>query len=150
MGSALSVPIGNGDDASLWTTTIPDNDFELTVRASKELEYLLESQFNCRGKGLHEKISGARSRLPTALTKTMREIAAIRNDLIHSRACQRLANRSRFIRACQSSSYQLRKLGRDQKHVGTIADGLRSPTIFALSFIIVFAITLAIGFRQVH
>ena len=35
----------------------PSNDYELVCSLSKELEYLLETEFGARGKGLHEKIS---------------------------------------------------------------------------------------------
>ena len=32
------------------------NDFELVIRASKELEWLLDTHFGAYGKGLHEKV----------------------------------------------------------------------------------------------
>jgi hypothetical protein len=35
------------------------NDYELVIKASKELEYILEHHFGATGKGLHEKISSA-------------------------------------------------------------------------------------------
>ena len=38
------------------------NDFELVIRASKELEFLLETEFNAKtneNQGLHDKISNA-------------------------------------------------------------------------------------------
>ena len=35
------------------------NDYELAIRLSKELEYVLEIHFNATGRGLHEKITTA-------------------------------------------------------------------------------------------
>ena len=59
------------------------NDFELVIRATKELEWLLETHFNApSGKdvGLHEKISKARTAsgqpLPEKITKRMRYLYA--------------------------------------------------------------------------
>ena len=39
------------------------NDYELVIKTSKDLEYFLESEFDARGKGLHEKISSVENKL---------------------------------------------------------------------------------------
>jgi hypothetical protein len=33
------------------------NDYELVIKTSKELEYLLEAEWGAQGKGLHEKLN---------------------------------------------------------------------------------------------
>ena len=43
------------------------NDFELAIRASKELEHFLTAEFGAEGKGLHEKIDSAAQQVISAL-----------------------------------------------------------------------------------
>jgi hypothetical protein len=54
-----------GSSHSTTSYSIYDNDFELVIRATKDLEFLLESEFGApSGKtvGLHDKISHAEQR----------------------------------------------------------------------------------------
>ncbi|KAJ1459786.1 hypothetical protein M885DRAFT_511036 [Pelagophyceae sp. CCMP2097] len=81
------------------------NDYELVIRAAKELEQLLEGSFGAPcGKNvfLHDKISSARnpansSELPEPLIRKLRYVATIRNALVHDSATVRLENRPRFV-----------------------------------------------------
>lgn len=45
------------------------NDYELVIKSSKELEYLLEAEFAAAGRGLHERITSASAQLPPRLVK---------------------------------------------------------------------------------
>ena len=73
------------------------NDYELAIKSSKELEFLLEHEFSATGKGLHEKISTASSQLPPKLVKHMRYLATIRNKLVHERGFDSIPDRESFI-----------------------------------------------------
>ena len=79
------------------------NDFELVIRATKELEFLLEMHFNApSGKqvGLHDKISAARTPdgkpLPDVVIRRMRYLVTIRNQLVHDREVNAIPDRPGF------------------------------------------------------
>lgn len=80
------------------------NDFELVIRATKELEWLLETHFSApSGKtvGLHEKITAARNPqdgkpLPNNIQKRMRYLVTIRNQLVHDREVNAIPDRTSF------------------------------------------------------
>lgn len=82
------------------------NDFELVIRVSKELEWVLESYFAASGKGLHEKISSAQG-LPPQLERRMRYLATIRNKLIHERGFDAIPDRPMFIAHFEESRAEL-------------------------------------------
>jgi hypothetical protein len=86
------------------------NDFELAIKSSKELEYLLENEFHATGKGLHEKISSASSQLSPRLVKHMRYLATIRNKLVHERGFDAIPDRKYFIRNFEESVQDLKKI----------------------------------------
>ena len=85
------------------------NDFELVIRATKELEWILETQFgapNGKTVGLHDKISAARipgsqQPLPEAVTRKMRKLVTIRNSLVHDREVNAIADRQGFVKDWQ-------------------------------------------------
>ncbi len=83
------------------------NDYELVIKTSKELEYILEHEFQAKGKGLHEKISSVASELPDNLCKRMRYLATIRNKLIHERGFDSIPDRSAFIKSFEESKDEL-------------------------------------------
>ena len=85
------------------------NDYELAIRLSKELEYLLENEFNAKGRGLHEKITTGASngKLDEKLIKRMRFLATIRNKLIHERGFNNIPDRDSFIQAFNDSVKEL-------------------------------------------
>lgn len=93
-----------------------NNDFELVIRATKELDYLLESHFNApSGKdvGLHEKIGAATSRgqkLPQQLIKKMRYLVTVRNKLVHDRNYNAIEQRSDFIQSFNQIEAELKAL----------------------------------------
>ncbi|CAK4609376.1 unnamed protein product [Aphanomyces euteiches] len=86
------------------------NDYELVIKCSKELEYILEASFGAQGKGLHEKISAASSQLSPQLVKQMRFLATIRNRLIHERGFDRIPDRERFIQQFEQAANELNQL----------------------------------------
>ena len=81
------------------------NDFELVIRATKELEWLLETHFaSPSGKtvGLHEKITHAKNPrdgrpLPDNVTRKMRKLVTIRNSLVHDREVNAIPDRAAFV-----------------------------------------------------
>ena len=82
------------------------NDFELVCRATKELEWLLETHFGApSGKtvGLHDKITAARDPrdgqpLPERVTRRMRKLVTIRNSLVHDRVVNSIEDRADFVK----------------------------------------------------
>jgi hypothetical protein len=93
------------------------NDFELVVRASKELEHLLETHFQApSGKmvGLHEKIGAARTRSGEPLTENavrrMRYLVTIRNSLVHDREVNAIPNRADFVKGWAEVEAELQRL----------------------------------------
>ncbi len=69
-------------------STHATNDYELAIKSSKELEYILEVEFDAHGKGLHEKVTSAANNCPEispGLVRNMRYLATIRNKLVHER-----------------------------------------------------------------
>jgi len=92
------------------------NDFELVVRATKELEHLLETHFNApSGKqvGLHDKISAARTSngqtLSQGTIKRMRFLVTIRNALVHDREVNAIPNRPDFVRGWKEVEAELKQ-----------------------------------------
>lgn len=59
------------------------SNIELAVKASKELEGILEQKFNAQGRGLHEKATSVQHLLPASLIQQLRFIAAVRNQTVH-------------------------------------------------------------------
>jgi hypothetical protein len=88
--------------------TFPTNDFELVIRLSKELEFILEKYFSSHGKGLHEKISNGKN-IPEKLQKKMRYVATIRNKLIHDRDFNKI-DREAFINVFKEAKSELENL----------------------------------------
>ncbi len=84
-----------------------NNDYELVIKTSKELEFFLEQEFRASGKGLHEKISSVQNQLPDSLIKQMRFLATIRNKLIHERGFDKIPDRSTFIASFEKSKEEL-------------------------------------------
>ncbi|RLN58806.1 hypothetical protein BBJ28_00004418 [Nothophytophthora sp. Chile5] len=100
MGNALS---GKGFVYS-------ENDYQLAIETSKELEYVLEKEFGAFGGGLHEKVSSVESALPVPTMRSIRYIATLRNKLIHDREMRALPDRKQFIKKFDDSMEELRVL----------------------------------------
>ncbi|KAJ2987474.1 hypothetical protein HDV02_006116 [Globomyces sp. JEL0801] len=94
----------------ITTSKFPTNDYELVITISKELEYILETEFQATGKGLHEKISSVESKLTNTLVKQMRYLATIRNKLIHQRDFHHIPDRNQFIANFESAMGELKLL----------------------------------------
>ncbi|OQR83853.1 hypothetical protein ACHHYP_14186 [Achlya hypogyna] len=90
--------------------THASNDYELVIKCSKELEYILEADFGATGRGLHEKISSANGDFSPQLVRQMRYLATIRNKLIHERGFDAIPDRSDFIAKFEQSAAELEAL----------------------------------------
>jgi hypothetical protein len=109
-----------GASQSFINTT--KNDFELVIRASKELEHLLKSEFgaaaaNADGRpnglqGLIETacVPGTREPLPDALRRKMRLLGTVRNKLVHEYAYDAIEGRQVFIEAFVSAEAELKDM----------------------------------------
>ena len=92
------------------------NDFELTARASKELDELLTTRFNApdTGKFLSERIRDALTprgkRLPQNLISQLRGFATIRNRLTHEYNFNEIPNRARYVESVDAAFAELRAL----------------------------------------
>eukprot|EP00123_Amoebidium_parasiticum_P020304 comp4707_c0_seq1/m.870 comp4707_c0_seq1/g.870 ORF comp4707_c0_seq1/g.870 comp4707_c0_seq1/m.870 type:complete len:117 (-) comp4707_c0_seq1:241-591(-) len=94
------------------------NDFELVIRASKELEHLLATQFQASGNGLGEKARSATHNgqpLPQALTRRINMLVRERNKLIHDLEYNKIADRNAFIRDFEAARAELKKLLESKK-----------------------------------
>ena len=97
------------------------NDFELVIRATKELEHLLEAHFlppltksQDKTIGLHDKISMARlpdgQPLPPNVVKKMRYLVTLRNKLVHEHDCNAIPDRPTFVAQFDEVETLLRKM----------------------------------------
>jgi hypothetical protein len=93
------------------------NDFELVIRATKELEWLLETHFGApSGKtvGLHDKISAARTPegqpLSDNVKRRMRYLVTIRNSLVHDREVNSIPDRPSFIKGFDEVEVELKQM----------------------------------------
>ena len=94
---------GMGQTVSLASVK---NDFELVIRATKELEFLLETHFGApsdKKSGLHDKITAARDPrdgrpFPENITRKMRKLVTIRNSLVHDREVNAIPDRTTFVK----------------------------------------------------
>lgn len=108
-----------------WVYRI-NNDYELAIRLSKELEYILVKHFNADGKGLHQRITSAEenynnnniqmkrnkkyNKFPKHLIRNMRRLATIRNKLIHEKDFNKINDRERFIQTFEQSYLALQSM----------------------------------------
>jgi hypothetical protein len=95
-----------------------NNDYELVIRACKELEYILEHDFEAQGRGLQAKISNAATLRSSRnhgihvfsqdLVRDMRYIANIRHKLTHEHGFDApIPNRDAFEEAFTRSMSKL-------------------------------------------
>ena len=104
------------------------NDFELVIRATKELEFLLETHFlppltmsQDKTIGLHDKISMARINgkpLPDHAIRKMRFLVTLRNKIVHDHECNSIPDRPRFVKDFDEVEASLRALLPDDKGSG--------------------------------
>ncbi|OQS07949.1 hypothetical protein THRCLA_00063, partial [Thraustotheca clavata] len=94
------------------------NDYELVIKCSKELEYILENEFGATGRGLHEKISSANAPFSAELIKQMRYLATIRNKLIHERGFDAIPDRANFIMKFEKSAQELESIVKSRQGHG--------------------------------
>uniref|UniRef100_A0A7S1D167 DUF4145 domain-containing protein n=1 Tax=Cyclophora tenuis TaxID=216820 RepID=A0A7S1D167_CYCTE len=96
------------------------NDFELVIRATKDLEHLLETEFGApSGKqiGLHDKISfvqSAASISPTAVRK-MRYLVTLRNKLVHDHDFNELPDWKDFAQSYDQVAKELYEKVRERR-----------------------------------
>ena len=90
------------------------NDFELVIRATKDLEHLLETGFgapNDKQTGLHDKITYAQDTagLSKETVKKLRYLVTIRNKLVHDHDFNKLPDREHFAKSYDSVEKELRE-----------------------------------------
>ncbi|CAI5741577.1 unnamed protein product [Peronospora destructor] len=83
------------------------NDYQLAIETSKELEYVLEKEFNAHGQGLHEKVSSVERTIPFPTVRSIRYVATLRNKLIHDRETRALPDRQQFINKFEDAMVEL-------------------------------------------
>jgi hypothetical protein len=110
-----------GSSSSKYTHS--KNDFELAIRSSKELEHILDVEFNANGKGLHEKISSVESSLSQELVKNMRYLATIRNKLVHENDFNQIPDRNKFIAKFDTSTVALQKAVEERRRARGVKTG---------------------------
>uniref|UniRef100_A0A7S4QZ27 DUF4145 domain-containing protein n=1 Tax=Ditylum brightwellii TaxID=49249 RepID=A0A7S4QZ27_9STRA len=91
------------------------NDFELVIRATKDLEHLLETQFGApssKQDGLHDKITHAQqsANLSKETVKKMRYLVTIRNKLVHDHGFNQLPDRRGFALSYDSVEKELKEV----------------------------------------
>lgn len=121
MWSALSKAIGAltggvGGGSRPYGVAYADNDYQLAIELSKELEFRLERELGAEGKGLHEKVSSVDGALPVPTVRALRYVASVRNALIHDRDVRTLPDRARFIARFEAASDELQVLS-DKKRL---------------------------------
>ena len=113
MGASLSAPRVARQGALVRLENIP-NDYELCVRACKDLDVRLLALALARGAqlhanpGLHELITAAE--LPPNVERGLRYLATVRNDLVHNHATDTLSDRPAFISAFKQQQAALEEL----------------------------------------
>ncbi|KAG7389721.1 hypothetical protein PHYBOEH_007378 [Phytophthora boehmeriae] len=103
------------------------NDYQLAIETSKELEYLLEKEFNAVGGGLHEKVSSIEESLPVPTVRSIRYVATLRNQLIHNRDMRALPDRQKFIQKFDDSMTELNILIDKKRLDARGVDAVRAP-----------------------
>ena len=110
-----------GFTKSWWTSSRGlnngGNDFELVVRMTKELEYLLETHFGAPAEphvGLRHKIESARKGrrkkpFSTEVQERMFELVKMRNNLVHKRDCNQIPDKGAFLAAWREVEAELNK-----------------------------------------
>jgi hypothetical protein len=90
------------------------NDFELVIRATKDLEHLLETGFHApsdKQTGLHDKITYAQETagLSKETVKKLRYLVTVRNKLVHDYDFNKLPDREHFAKSYDSVEKELRE-----------------------------------------
>jgi len=86
------------------------NDYELVIRATKDIEHLLESNFGALGTGLHEKITHTQSLVGLSVDSVdkLRYLVNVRNQLVHKYDFNELTDREQFISSFHSVEKELK------------------------------------------
>ncbi|TDH72535.1 hypothetical protein CCR75_000791 [Bremia lactucae] len=84
-----------------------DNDYQLAIEASKELEHILAQDFKAYGQGLHEMVSSVERAIPTTTVRSIRYVATLRNRLIHDQEMRMLPDRRVFIQNFDNALVEL-------------------------------------------
>ena len=87
---------------------------ELVIRATKDLEHLLETGFGApsdKQTGLHDKITHAQNTagLSKDTVKKLRYLVTVRNKLVHNYEFNKLDDRDHFARSYDSVEKELRE-----------------------------------------
>ena len=123
-----NVVVGQPYSHALTITNPLPSPVELVIRATKELEFLLETHFlppltmsQDKTIGLHDKISMARINgkpLPDHAIRKMRFLVTLRNKIVHDHECNSIPDRPRFVKDFDEVEKSLRELLPDDKGSG--------------------------------
>ena len=86
------------------------NDYELAIKASKQMEHILASEFDAEGNGLHVKVTSVRHELPQEVVSNLRYLASIRNDLVHRLEVDKIPDREMFIHKLEGTAARLEEI----------------------------------------
>mmetsp|Transcript_2341 Transcript_2341/g.5341 ORF Transcript_2341/g.5341 Transcript_2341/m.5341 type:complete len:119 (-) Transcript_2341:94-450(-) len=101
------------------------NDFELVIRATKDLEHLLETGFDApsgKNVGLHDKITAVQNShgLSVDTVKKLRYLVTIRNKLVHDHDFNKLPDRVHFAKSYDSVERELKEKMRGSNTSGCV------------------------------
>lgn len=104
------------------------NDFELVIRATKDLEHLLETGFDApsgdRTVGLHDKITSAQNShdLSADTVRRLRYLVTVRNKLVHDHDFNALPDRVHFAKSYDSVERELKEklVGKKKSTTGCV------------------------------
>ena len=85
------------------------SDLKAILDSTKKIEALIEQRLGGSGRGLHEKLSNAKVRIPEPLTKKIRYIASIRNKTVHEDGFE-IEDMGRFLKTCEQTIAELEQL----------------------------------------
>ena len=90
------------------------NDFELVIRATKDLEYLLDTGFHTpcgKNIGLHDKITLAQQShgLSLETVNRLRYLVTLRNKMVHDHEFNSLPDRTQFAMSYDSVEKELKE-----------------------------------------
>ena len=88
-----------------------ESDIHVTVKRCKALEGRLVRELSATGNGLKEKADSVKDKLPLETYNQIKnEINLERNKIVHEDTHDRLKDRQRFIRSCESVEHSLDEL----------------------------------------
>ena len=92
--------------------------------AANLIEFVLERDFNGRGRGIHSKLDSAKYPIPKDLDKQLRYLGAVRNKAMVEPA-YRIEDVAAYVKACEGSVMRLLWIVRRQRRFARVSSLLR-------------------------